>query len=313
LAGTFAYNGGGLRHSRTFAGNTAAFTWDAARSIPQVLDDETFRYVYGLGRIAQVSGTATHYYLTDGLGSTMALIDAAGAVVDAYDYDVFGALRGSTGTQPNEFTFAGEQVDAATGLQYLRARYYDMETGRFWSKDPLLGSVQKPSSQNRYAYALNNPCVYLDRSGLVSESVRYCHAIYRPYGFGDLVPFTQDPLFTLEASVVFIGRQPVALRASFEPGQITFGPDFGIVDINIYSDNDWESISLDKSMRPGSADIDLHARSANFETYFRVNITFSASGNIQISAKPYGEDFSAAYRTISLTNPFEYRFCSGAQ
>jgi len=46
-------------HSRTFAGNTAVFTWDAARSIPQVLDDETFRYVYGLGRIAQVSGTAT--------------------------------------------------------------------------------------------------------------------------------------------------------------------------------------------------------------------------------------------------------------
>ena len=77
-----------------------------------MLDDETFRYVYGLGRIAQVSGTATHYYLPDGLGSTMALIDAAGAVVNAYDYDVFGALRSSTGTQANEFEFAGEQVDA---------------------------------------------------------------------------------------------------------------------------------------------------------------------------------------------------------
>jgi len=52
--------------------------------------------------------------------------------------------------------FAGEQVDAATGLQYLRARYYDMETGRFVSKDPKAGAIFRPSTQNRYAYALNN-------------------------------------------------------------------------------------------------------------------------------------------------------------
>ena len=66
-------------------------------------------YVYGIGRIAQVSGSGTHYYLSDGLGSTMALTDADGDVVNGYDYDVFGALRDSSGSQPNDFTFAGEQ------------------------------------------------------------------------------------------------------------------------------------------------------------------------------------------------------------
>jgi RHS repeat-associated protein len=28
-------------------------------------------------------------------------------------------------------------VDGSTGLQYLRSRNYDMETGRFISRDPL--------------------------------------------------------------------------------------------------------------------------------------------------------------------------------
>jgi RHS repeat-associated protein len=151
---TFAYNG-----------NTTTFTWDVNRSIPQVLEDEDLSYVYGIGRIAQV-GAATHYYLSDGLGSTMALTDEDGDVVNDYDYDVFGALRDSSGSQANDFTFAGEQVDGSTGLQYLRARYYDTATGRFVGRDPLEGIVGLPASQNRYGYVLSNPTNLLDPSGL---------------------------------------------------------------------------------------------------------------------------------------------------
>jgi RHS repeat-associated protein len=92
-----------------------------------------------------VAGTETRYYLTDGLGSTMALTDEDGDVVNTYDYDVFGTVRGISGFQPNAFTFAGEQLDGSTGLQYLRARYYDPEVGRFMSRDPL------PESQDSLA------------------------------------------------------------------------------------------------------------------------------------------------------------------
>jgi RHS repeat-associated protein len=167
-ATTFSYNGDGLRDSLTFDSSTTTFTWDVSRSIPQVVDDETYQYVYGLGRIAQVGSSDTLYYLTDGLGSTMALTDEDGDVVNTYDYDVFGGVRGMTGSQPNDYTFAGEQVDGSTGLQYLRARYYDMETGRFISADPLQGSFASPSTQNRYAYSLNEPCGHTDRLGLAS-------------------------------------------------------------------------------------------------------------------------------------------------
>jgi hypothetical protein len=68
----FAYNGDGLRDSLTYASNTTTYSWDVASSVPQVLDDGDFRYVYGLGRIAEVDGSDdAHYYLPDGLGSTM--------------------------------------------------------------------------------------------------------------------------------------------------------------------------------------------------------------------------------------------------
>ncbi len=74
------------------------------------------------------------YYLGDGLGSTMKTTDDTEAVVNAYTYDVYGNITSSSGAQANEFQFAGEQTDP-TGLQYLRARYYDTATGTFISRD----------------------------------------------------------------------------------------------------------------------------------------------------------------------------------
>ena len=53
-----------------------------------------------------------------------------------YEYDAFGNVRAQTGASGNEFTYTGEQNDS-TGLEYLKARHYDPETGRFLSRDPL--------------------------------------------------------------------------------------------------------------------------------------------------------------------------------
>jgi RHS repeat-associated protein len=165
VTATFAYNGDGLRDSLTTGGNTTTFTWDVNRSIPQVLDDEDFRYVYGIGLVSQISGSGTNYFLSDGLRSTMALTDEAGLVLNEYEYDVYGGLRSSSGSQSNPFTFASEQTDDSTDLQYLRARYYDFKTGTFLSRDVLPGFASNPLSQNRFTYAFANPVVFSDPSG----------------------------------------------------------------------------------------------------------------------------------------------------
>ena len=94
----------------------------------------------------------------------MALTDAAGDVDTTWDYDVFGAVRNLTGSQPNDFTFAGEQADGSTGLQYLRARYYDPEVGRLLSKDPSAWDTTVDG--HAFAYAKASPTGYVDPLGL---------------------------------------------------------------------------------------------------------------------------------------------------
>ncbi|MEX0800846.1 MAG: RHS repeat-associated core domain-containing protein [Dehalococcoidia bacterium] len=63
--------------------------------------------------------------------------------------------------------FTGEQSDSDEGPYYLRARYYDPDTGRLLSKDPLRGKACTPQSLNRYAYVENNPTIHVDPRGLL--------------------------------------------------------------------------------------------------------------------------------------------------
>ena len=103
-------------------------------------------YVYGNDLIHSLeSGGTPSFYHTDGLGSTRLLSDDAGSITDQYSYAAFGATRAHTGSSANEFTFTGEQVDGETGLVFLRARYYDLEVGRFISKDIFPGFVNDNS------------------------------------------------------------------------------------------------------------------------------------------------------------------------
>jgi RHS repeat-associated protein len=158
---TFAYRGDGLRNSRTTGGSTTAFTWDVNAGLPVVLDDGN-QYVYGAGLASMVTGGSTYYYLADGLGSTMAIVDTSGAVQKSYTYDVYGKPT-ATGSLANEYDFAGQETDG-TGLQYLRARYMDPDTGRFLSRDPL--AAAPAWGEHPFGYAGGSPASSADPTGL---------------------------------------------------------------------------------------------------------------------------------------------------
>jgi RHS repeat-associated protein len=142
---------------------TTTFTWDANAGLPVVLDDGN-QYVYGAGLAEMVTGSGTYYYLADGLGSTMAIVDTSGTVQKSYTYDVYGKPT-ATGTLANAYDFAGQETDPSTGLQYLRARYMDPATGVFLSRDPMAGRLYDPRTQQPYCYAAANPVVLVDPSG----------------------------------------------------------------------------------------------------------------------------------------------------
>ncbi|CAG0971430.1 partial tRNA(Glu)-specific nuclease WapA, partial [Anaerolineae bacterium] len=60
----------------------------------------------------------------------------------------------------------------ASGLVYLRARYYVPELGVFPSLDPVEGALDHPPSLNRYGYVQQNPVNWTDPSGTCPEEVR---------------------------------------------------------------------------------------------------------------------------------------------
>ena len=58
-------------------------------------------------------------------------------------YDAFGAPRAASGTQ-SRFRFAGQEDHSDLGLVHMRARWYDPSSGRFISRDPVVGSPESP-------------------------------------------------------------------------------------------------------------------------------------------------------------------------
>jgi hypothetical protein len=79
--------------------------------------------VSGQACSATDSGGVQTYFLYDGLSSTTDLTDGSGNVTAAYSYDVFGAIGSQSGTGDTDFKFTGEQLDADSGMYFLRARY----------------------------------------------------------------------------------------------------------------------------------------------------------------------------------------------
>ncbi len=159
----FAYNGLGDRLRQTVNGVPTNYTLDLNAGLTQVLADGTSTYLYGIGRIAQQQ-TNMQYFGADGLGSVRQLYNSNGQIIANHRYDPFGNTISQSGVGTSSYGFTGEQTDG-TGLEFLRARYYDPITGRFISRDPWPGDASRPGTLNGWNYAAGNPVTFADPSG----------------------------------------------------------------------------------------------------------------------------------------------------
>lgn len=121
-------------------------------------------YTYGNERISVEDIYEEDYYLYDGRGSVSQVINSD-EIVECYTYDPFGNVTSGAPTFDSFYGYNGEDTNPVTGLQYLRARYYDTETGRFSTADTYLGNLIEPLTLNRYTYTVNNPVMHADPSG----------------------------------------------------------------------------------------------------------------------------------------------------
>ena len=180
---TIKYDGDGNRVEKSVTQNgqtvTTKYLVDTnnltgyAQVVEEIQDNVVTRqYTYGLDLISQrqIIGNdrISSWYLYDGHGSVRGLTDSNGNLTDEYQFDAFGNLINQTGSTLNNYLYAGEQYDFDLNLYYNRARYLDVNRGRFWSQDSFLGHSASPISLHKYQYANTNPINGTDPSGFTT-------------------------------------------------------------------------------------------------------------------------------------------------
>ena len=137
----------------------------------------TVQFVYdaeGKPFLLRLNGKTDYFYLYNGLGDVVGLIDSSNKVVVRYQYNSCGKVTSSEGTSGvslatlNPFCYRKYVYDPETGLYCLGSRYYDPEVGRFVNADDqgtIFAKPQELYNKNLYAYCDNNPIIREDVQG----------------------------------------------------------------------------------------------------------------------------------------------------
>lgn len=168
---TIEYDGDGVRAKKSI-GSTSIYYVGGHYEIKQDSGvQSTAKYIFANGtRIALVTdGNDVNYFLTDHLGSTTIITDAAGNIVDEREYTPYGMARkpqaGQQAGAVTNYLFTGQELDPETGLYNYNARLYDPVIGVFITPDIYIPDPAFPISFNRYAYCYNNPINSIDPDG----------------------------------------------------------------------------------------------------------------------------------------------------
>jgi RHS repeat-associated protein len=118
------------------------------------------KYYFANGRIAQRTGSNLVFLHQDHLGSTvLATNNQSQSTSDSLSYFPYGSsVNNLTIQQFSNYLYTGQELDDETDFYNYNARLYNPKTGVFISADTVGGG-------NRYAYANNNPMMFVDPSG----------------------------------------------------------------------------------------------------------------------------------------------------
>jgi RHS repeat-associated protein len=121
-------------------------------------------YSFG-GQTILKDSTGLQYFLTDHLGSVVAITDDEGTLTSQQRYLPFGGVRTNIGpiTQ-TDLGYTGQR-DLGMGLMDYKARFYSPLLARFTQPDSLVPDPSNPQAFNRFSYTANNPINYNDPTG----------------------------------------------------------------------------------------------------------------------------------------------------
>ena len=188
---TFAYDSDGKRVKKT-SGNTETKYYYNGSTLSGLVrtttgntgtTKTTVQFVYdaeGKPFLLRLNGKTDYFYLYNGLGDVVGLVDSSNKVVVRYQYNSWGKVTSSEDTSGvslatlNPFCYRKYVYDPETGLYCLGSRYYDPEVGRFVNADDTDVIFAKPQElyhKNLYVYCDNNPVVRRDIQGYFWETL----------------------------------------------------------------------------------------------------------------------------------------------
>jgi RHS repeat-associated protein len=174
---TFAYDALGRRVRKEFDGKITEFVWDGDDLVHERVSDAATGKLHPLvtwlfepgtfAPVARFEGQKRYSVVTDVLGTPAMLMTEAGGLAWKAQLDLYGVPREETAgiedgdRTNNPLRYPGQYHDEETGLSYNRFRYYDPETGRYISEDP----IGLRGGTNLYGY-VHRPLTWGDPFGL---------------------------------------------------------------------------------------------------------------------------------------------------
>lgn len=219
-------------------------------------------YLYGndIDEALQMKrGSSVYYYHTNHLGSTMALSDAAGTIVELVDYDAYGQPTFSDADGNvlahsyvgNAILFTGREYDAESGTYYYRARSMHPNMGRFIQKDPLLYI----NGMNDYGYVENMAIMMLDPYGEYWYR-RKDGSIF--WSWSNPNEICIDAEYLGEAVVIFdgspnekLGEDGKLTGKGANPAEVTIYGTNGPFDIDVYEGKTTPTVEGSSTLDPG--------------------------------------------------------------
>ncbi|MFN4874211.1 MAG: RHS repeat-associated core domain-containing protein [Akkermansiaceae bacterium] len=155
----FFSNGWNVELERNAINLTKRMTWGLDLS-------QSLQGAGGVGGLVMVEDLtsvipAAYFPTYDGNGNITAWVNASGTVVARQRYDAFGNIIAQTGTAPSNYGFSTKPMDQVTGLLYYGYRFYDPETGRWPSRDP----IEEEGGINLYGFVGNDGVNKIDMLG----------------------------------------------------------------------------------------------------------------------------------------------------
>lgn len=131
-----------------------------------VTSEEEKNVLWDMGLLGYAKGSGTQFCMCDEKMTPSYMVEG-NKVYPSAKYDSFG-VRILAEKETNELGFSGYRHEGETGLNYVNAREYRPELGRFLSKDVRAGMITVPISLNLYTYCMNDPVNAYDPSGQIA-------------------------------------------------------------------------------------------------------------------------------------------------